>query len=195
MINCPITGKSCMKHKAFHVTNINEKKEISVVNVCEDCLCKINMNEKNDQEKNNEYYCDFCKLTLEELLKKSRIGCENCYKVFEKTLAIAFEKMQRTPDISKKELKHVGRVPTQWKKRQAEQTDPKDFLSDLNQKMDFFAKEEKYEKCKILKEKIYAFECLVKKLDEFKNDPDQQGLIKNQISEFIYFYKEKESEE
>lgn len=195
MIKCPLTGKVCMKYKAFHVTNINDKKEIKVLNVCEDCLCQVEKCDstvENTQliEKQDEYRCDFCKLTLEDLLKTSRIGCENCYKIFEKPLSIALEKMQRTPDLEQKELKHVGSIPEQWKKRQSEQTDPNEFLIILNEKLKKLVIEEKYENCKELKDKINAFNFLVKKLDEFKNDFEQQSLIRNQISEFIYFYNE-----
>lgn len=199
MIKCPLTGKVCMKYKAFHITNINDKKEINILNVCEDCLsqvdkCESNMNEHLIEKENNEYRCDFCKLTLEELLKTSRIGCENCYKIFEKPLIIAFEKMQRTPDLYQKELTHTGGTPEQWKRRQAQKTNPNEFLSILKNKIDKLIIEEKYEKCKELKEKIYAFNYLLKKLDEFKNDLEQQNLILNQIYEFIYFYNEKELE-
>jgi len=213
MLNCPITGKACMKYKAFHVTNI-KNNEVSISNVCEDCLsqisnfdgkilettrtsetCSAPAETKLIEEKQNNsqsLYCEFCKLTLEELLNKSRLGCEKCYQVFEKPLIIAFEKLQRNPQLIKKELKHVGSVPSQWKKKQAQETEPKKFLLELKQKLALFSREEKYEKCKEIKDCIYAFESLLKNIDEFKKDCEQQVLIRNQISEFIYFFREKE---
>lgn len=201
MLNCPLTGKVCMKHKAFHVTNI-KNNDVGVVNICEDCLSQIKdlkeLEEKKEEKvENNEnsYYCEFCKLTIEELLKNSRLGCEKCYEVFEKPLILAFDKLQRTPDLVKKELKHVGSIPSQWKKKQARETDPKKFLLELKQKLILSIKDEKYEKSKKFKDAIYAFECYLGKIDEFKNDEEQKNLILEQVFEFIYKFREKELEE
>ena len=39
MLNCPITGKACMKYKAFHVTNI-KNNEVST-KLFNDALYKL----------------------------------------------------------------------------------------------------------------------------------------------------------
>jgi protein arginine kinase activator len=143
---------------------------------------------------NSKFVCSFCNLSLEELLSKSRMGCAKCYEVFEKPIQLALEKIHRTPDISKKELCHVGRFPTSWKKRQAQETDPKKFLLELKQKLAISVREEKFNLANELKYIIKGFESLLKKIDEFKNDQDQQSLIKNQVSEFIYLFREKSLE-
>ena len=193
MSNCPISGKPCDKYKAFHITNVKFKE---VLNVCEDCLAQAANSENKDINKPKELSlaCNNCKMTFEELISKSRLGCDKCYEFFEKPLIVAFEKMHRTPDVQKKELKHVGSVPTQWKKKQAKETDPNKFLLELKQKLDLFIKEEKYENCKKIKDAIYVVERFIKKIDEFENDQEQQQLIRDQISEFIYLYREKELE-
>jgi protein arginine kinase activator len=199
-MKCPITGKPCNKYKAFHITNIS-KKDLCVFNVCEDCLSQIDKYEmiseekgiidlKNQNENQNE--CWFCKLTLEELIRTSRVGCQNCFEVFGKQLSIAFQKLQITPSTNQKELRHVGRVPEYWKRKQAKETDPNKFLLELKQKLALSIRKEEFKKSKELKDRIYSFEFLIKKIDEFKNDEEQQELIKNQIYEFIYMFRKKE---
>lgn len=203
MMKCPISGKTCLKFKAFHVTNIVDQKA-SVINICEDCLAQVDekniisnepeqkkLEEKKPEEK---IICEFCNLSLEELISKSRLGCEKCYHIFEKPLMVALERIQRTPDIKEKELRHVGSVPSQWKKKQAEETDPKKFLLELKQKLSICIREENYRLAAELKNIIKGFEALYKKIDEFKEDPEQLQLIRNQISEFIYLFREKELE-
>lgn len=189
MIKCPLTGESCLKFKGYHVTNLKNKEVTEFFSVCEDCLCNL-----ENKKINSKFVCSFCNLSLEELLSKSRMGCAKCYEVFEKPIQLALEKIHRTPDISKKELCHVGRFPTSWKKRQAQETDPKKFLLELKQKLAISVREEKFNLANELKYIIKGFESLLKKIDEFKNDQDQQSLIKNQVSEFIYLFREKSLE-
>lgn len=199
MHKCPITGKVCLKFKAYQVTNI-EKKDIDVISICEDCLSQIdNKNILKNEDKPKEepkLACKYCKLTFDELIKKSRLGCEKCYYMFEKPLTIALEKLQKLPpNFDKKELKHTGRVPTQWKKKQAAQTNPNDFLNELKLKMQHAIDEEKYELAGEFKNIIIGFDFLIERLDEFKSDQEQYNLIRDQISEFIYLFREKELEE
>lgn len=207
MIKCPISGKPCVKYKAFHITDIKDQK-INTLNVCEDCIANVEFAniindddkiiEKNDSKLNEPRpddskllkTCSFCGLTLDELLKKSRFGCAKCYDVFDKFLTVAIEKLQQLPPG--KELTHVGRVPTQWKKNQIRQIDPKKFLLELKQKLALAVKNENFNKAKEIKEYIFAFESFMNKLEEYKNDQEQQSLILDQIYEFIYNAKELE---
>lgn len=191
MTRCPITGNNCLKFKGYHVTNIKNKNVDSFISICEDCLCDLDKN--NIEKEKSEFVCS-CGLTLEELLKKSRMGCAKCYEIFEKPIQIALEKIHRTPEISQKEICHTGRVPISWKKRQAAEIDPKKFLLELKQKLAISIKEENYKLANELKYIVKGFEALLKKIDEFENDKDQQELIKNQVSEFIYLFREKSLE-
>lgn len=190
MTKCPITGKSCLKFKGYHITDIENEEVSGFVSVCEDCFCNLDKKIK----KQPEFVCSFCKLSLEELLSKSRMGCAKCYEIFEKPIQIALEKIHMTPDMGKREICHVGRFPISWKKNQAAQTDPKKFLLELKQKLAICIKEENFKLANELKYIIKGFESLLKKIDEFENDSDQQELIKNQISEFIYLFREKSLE-
>ena len=200
MNKCPITGKTCLKFKAFSVTNVQNNKADSLA-ICEDCLHQIDDKNiikcpvvENEPKPEAKICCPSCGLSLEELLKKSRLGCKECYDFFQKPLIIAFEKLQRTPSVKEKELKHVGKVPVSWKKKQAEETDPKKFILELKQKMALSIRSEDYRLAGELKNIIKGFEALVIKLDSFENDQEQKALIKNQISDFIFLFREKELE-
>ena len=79
--------------------------------------------------------------------------------------------------------------------QKAENTDPKKFLLELKQKLAISIRREKYKKSQDLKYKIIAFESFLKKIDEFKNDEQQVNLIKKQVYEFIYLFRESELKE
>lgn len=48
--------------------------------------------------------CESCGMTLEELRRKGRLGCEHCYEVFEEHLTSLLERMHGS-------VEHVGRLP------------------------------------------------------------------------------------
>lgn len=189
---CPITGKSCINCKAYHIIDLKNNNVSKYINVCFDCLCDIN---SKCNFSSNSDCCEFCGMNLEQLLKNSKMGCSNCYNKYEKFFILSLEKLQKIPNREKKEIKHVGHVPYLWKMQQAEKTDPKEFLLELNNKLNNFIVDEKYEKAKEIKDKIKAFEFFLKKVDEFKNDEEQIDLIKKQIAEFIYLFRESELKE
>lgn len=188
---CPVTGKNCDNYKCFHITNL-KNDNLQSFSVCEECLNQLNNNEinVNNQAVVSDNLCEFCGMTLEELLKHSRMGCVNCYFKFEKFLLINLEKLQKS--TLNVELKHVGRVPYSWKKQKAENLDPKKFLLELKQKLALSINKENYNKSLELKNKIFAFEKLIKKIEENKSDSEQVALIKKQISDFIFLFREQE---
>jgi protein-arginine kinase activator protein McsA len=162
------------------VTNL-KNNNFQSFSVCEECV-----NELND----NNNSCEFCGMTLEELIKYSRMGCANCYSKFEKFLLINLEKLQKSsPGV---ELKHVGKIPYSWKKQQSDNLDPRKFLLELKQKLALSINKENYDKSLELKNKIFAFENLVNKIEENKSNFEQVALIKKQISDFIFLFREQE---
>lgn len=200
-MNCPITGKICEKYQAFKVTSLKENK-IEYFSVCEDCLDQIKENPSQEQQetpkiaKEKNIFCFNCGLTFEKLIQKSRLGCAECYSYFEKPLIIAFEKLQKIrnhPKNKNNELKHVGKIPYLFRKKQAQQKDPNVFLEELKEKQKNIIKEENYEMAKEIKLMIMGFESLIRNYNDNKNIPDQQKLIRDQISEFIFNYQEKYS--
>ena len=187
----PITGKNCSCAKNYKITYICNKK-VNEINVCLDCLCNL---DNYDAKSKVEDCCGFCGMTLEELLRNSKMGCANCYIKFEKPFVFSLEKLQKIPNKTKNEIKHVGKAPYLWKKQQAENTDPIKFLLELKQKLSISVKHDNYKKAQDLKNKIFAFESYLKKIDEFKHDDQQVNLIKKEMFEFIYMFRESESEE
>ena len=193
MDRCPLDGKPCSNCKSYHIVNL-EKDKVQDVDICLECLSNLK-NSDLKIENNNVDCCDFCGMTIEELLKYSKMGCSKCYNKYEKPLVFSLEKLQKLPKKDKKELRHVGKAPYLWKMQQAENTDPIKFLLELKQKLVIFIKYEKYEKASDIRNKIKAFEHFIKKVDEFKEDLEQCELIKKQIAEFIYLFRESELEE
>jgi|LakMenEpi03Aug12_release.lakeMendotaPanAssembly.Ray.scaffolds.fasta_scaffold114656_4 protein-arginine kinase activator protein McsA len=186
---CPITGKVCQSSKCYHVVDI-EKKEIKCFDICFDCLDNIDCAKKIQAD-----CCEFCGMTIEELLKKSRMGCAHCYNKFEQPLLFSLEKLQRLPKKETNQpIKHVGHVPYLWKMQQAENTPPDKFILELKQKLAICVKYEDYKRAQDLKNKIRVFEFFIKKIDEFNHDEEQCELIKKQMAEFIYNFREEEKE-
>jgi protein-arginine kinase activator protein McsA len=149
-MTCPINGKPCVKYKCFHITEKHGEKVESHM-VCEDCLylsatSKIKMSEEDVE-------CESCGTKLEEVLKGSRMGCPKCYERFEKTMEHVIKAVQ-----SGGGERHVGSVPDQWKRAQAEATDPTMFLAELKQKYRIAVKSERFEKASFINSKIVQFE-------------------------------------
>lgn len=188
-MKCPLTGKPCNKHRAYFITEI-KGSSATTLNVCEDCL---HSQSKTDQIESPEYdkSCDFCGLKLKELFKGSRIGCANCYTCFDKYITLIVMAINE----SFNKLKHVGRVPELFKIKQAEETDPKKFLLELNQKLKIAVKNENYKKASNLKNEIIAFSAILDSLESNSNDEELSPLIRDKIINYIYSYREKEREE
>lgn len=198
MSKCPINGKPCVKYKAYHITEIGKNGPINL-NICEDCLCQLDSFDVQKVSKDlaqktlAKIYetCEFCGLTIEEFVKKGRLGCSKCYEKFDRPLVIALEKLHYEPSKKQvKKLRHVGRVPTSWKIKQAKETNPDELLLKLKEKLEKFVKEEKYRQANTIKEEISSLSLLINKLKE-----DNLESTKDEIYKLIYDIIEKESEE
>jgi len=215
-MKCPIRNIECNKIKVYNVTNIN-KENVETFNLCEDCIAEvvfesiekedeqeIEMIESNENEKVEsgiklmaqsqemvlfEQSCPFCKITLKELINKSRMGCAKCYEVFNYQISNAIDQIQK--NTSGKKLNHTGKTPTKWKEKQIKKIDYDQFLQDLKKEQELSIKEENYELASELKSKIIGFEFLLNQYKILKSEPEQEELIKNQIFEFIFLHKMK----
>lgn len=169
-MTCPLSGKPCVKYKCFHITEKHGEKVDSYM-VCEDCLylsatAKIKMSDKDDMS------CDSCGMSLEEVLRGSRMGCARCYEKFEGTMEHVIKAVQSGDGD-----RHTGSVPFSWKMGQAEKTDPIKFLTELKQKYRIAVKSERYEKASFLNSKIAEFEKIMEKR--------RSSSAKKEIAEFI----------
>lgn len=213
-MKCPIRNVECEKIKVYNVTNIN-KENIKTFNICEDCVAEVvldstknSIEKKEDQEIENkeiendiklmaqsqemvlfEQSCPFCKITLKELISKSRMGCAKCYEIFNYQISNAIDQIQK--NTSGKKLTHTGRTPVKWKEKQIKKIDYNQFLQDLKKEQELSIEEENYELASELKSKIIGFEFLLNQYKILKSEPEQEELIKNQIFEFIFLHKMK----
>jgi len=181
-MNCPISGKPCLKYKGFHVTEKKDGKTNSY-SVCEDCLHTESATAKIEAvvDKNS---CSNCGVTLNDILKGSRMGCAKCYDNFDGTLEHMLAALH---NVSK--AKHTGGIPLAWKVKQAEETNPVTFLAELNQEMDEIIYQEKYEQVGKIKKDISDFNEI---LFRYKNaDESQAPPIKKELVNFIYEYRER----
>lgn len=179
MEKCPVTGKNCLKYKAYTITNIRDEK-VNTINVCEDCLSQM---EDEIHIKNKENNCEFCGLTIDEFFKKAKLGCAKCYDKFEKHIILILEKIHKS-----KQLKHTGSAPEFWKRQQAENFDNYKFLLMLKQKLAISVKNENYKEASKIKNTIKDFDLLIEELSADQNNDN----VKKQICDYIFNYLESE---
>ena len=194
--NCPLTGNPCDKPKVFHITELKGNKATHSVDLCEDCMKTYMENDGKIEvqtpqafkdalevfqgllkavshgktspinKDSDEALCPNCGITGKEVAKNGRFGCPECYQ------HIASPPMMKHLQGS---TKHVGKVPSQWKKKQRQKyiekrkKIPLDFrIKNLKIKMAMAAQSEKYERAASIKESIAQIEALQDELEMLK---------------------------
>lgn len=188
-MKCPVTGKPCLKHKAYHVVEKKEGKFIDFL-VCEDCLYN---QEKKIKMVTDNTNCKNCKTKLDDVLKGEKLGCQKCYQNFEETIKEILKHVQKTEDII-----HKGSIPSQWKMEKAKNTLPSEFLEKIKFDLELAIEKEEYEIAIEINKTLNNFEKKLKKykkqikLDEKEEDEKkcQAHLIKNELDSIIYNYSE-----
>jgi len=176
-MRCPISGKSCNKYKAFQITEkVGEKVE--TYSVCEDCLYNSVTKGLSIPEPPK---CPKCGVSLEEILKSSRIGCSECYESFDEAMSHIIDAAQFG-----EKLQHVGGSPELWRRKMAEETNPEAFMSEMRNKIIQLIEKESYEEVAFLKNKLNEFESMV---HEMKEASDDQSL-KKAVADFIFDFRE-----
>lgn len=133
MKHCPFTGKPCIKHKIFHITEVTNGNVASKsIDVCPDCISDYTKDGKHNIAKPTpadamqafmdifntiknisdakepalapQKQCPKCKSTLKDISKSTRLGCAECYNTFGDALRRIIQHTQHS-------LKHVGKVP------------------------------------------------------------------------------------
>lgn len=115
MDSCPLSNTPCPNNKKFEIA-INSSGEYEYVRVCEKCAYQSlkKTNEKNldilmsmIESITEKYYhkkCVQCSCTYEDILKKSRFGCDLCYEQFKDEILILIRKCQVS-------TYHIGKRP------------------------------------------------------------------------------------
>lgn len=197
-MKCPLKNIECNKYKNYTLTEI-KNGNVESYKICEDCFScmdDFNKNKEENQKKEEKksfvdyaLVCPNCKLTLEDLMKKSRLGCAKCYEVFDGQLNMGIDKIQK--NMTKKKLQHIGKVPKDYIENQMKDVDPESFLLELKKEQKISIEIENYELANELKGKIIGFEFLLSQYKIFKSEPEQSKLLKDQINEFIFLHKMK----
>ena len=159
---CPLTGQPCLKNKLIHITDIVQGKA-ETKNFCLDCASdyvngvseevKAIKNKKLVEEFVNfltvgglpkkisavypDKHCPNCRTSLEHIAKNGKLGCPQCYDIFK-------EELKPLLITSQFGLKHVGKVPEQWKNTQ-KQVELEYRIMELELKMQEAIVNEKYE--------------------------------------------------
>lgn len=182
MDNCPVSGKPCLKYKAFHVTEKMGVKTNSYV-VCEDCLYN---NPSSKLSIAQEDVSCACGTKLSDIMKGSKMGCANCYDSFE-DMKYIISAVQNIKDPN-----HTGKAPYLWKMKQAEDTTCAQFTTSIKQKIKSAVEVEDYKKAIWLKKQIEIFYEIEKKY--LKANEEQTPSFLKELVEFIYNFREQESE-
>jgi len=157
-LTCPITGKTCYKHKAYSVTEKKGEEQHSYA-VCEDCVY-MNGSLSFDDELGP---CPFCGETLEAIVKASRIGCAKCYDHFDEPLSHMIAAVQASPGF---ENKHTGSVPRSYKQSVADSTTAVRFATELSQKIRIAQREEKYEVASAFNEILFVVKGFISRAND-----------------------------
>lgn len=135
--------------------------------------------------------CPNCGCTLEDIAKTAKLGCPKCYEEFS-------EHLDQILQHAHGAIKHVGKVPKNWKKQQAEKDiNPIKYIVEMNQKLNLAVKEERYEEAAQIRNKLTVLEGLRSRLEDNVNgnDHEQAELIRKEIVRFIQLDRAKEAEE
>jgi protein arginine kinase activator len=156
-MNCEM----CKKNEAtVRYTEVVNKKIIKM-NLCEECakkkgvtiqspftiadllsgLADLGLRAEEDLEK----VCPGCGLSYIDFRKTGRLGCDSCYKAFEKSLQGLLETIH-------KGTTHVGKVPSRARMEINELT----MLKDLEAKLCAAVEKEEFEKAASIRDKLQA---------------------------------------
>lgn len=116
--------KFCKKDATVHLTQIINNK-IQKIDLCEACAQKKGFSEAqgfslsnmlmqldtDTVDDNNDQCCDSCGYRTSDFRRTGRLGCSDCYTLFEPLLEPVLEDMHTG-------LKHVGKIPAHSLDRQ-----------------------------------------------------------------------------
>lgn len=162
-------------HATVHVTEIKEipdptggkKRRVEERHLCESCAAQLDLPhvpvqasaavldvwkllqlKHRERRKRPSLACPECGTTLEDLQRKGRLGCANCYEVFEEHLVELFERMHGA-------AQHVGRIPGVGD-GDAERMRR---INDLRDELDLAVQEEAYERAASIRDELRGLDA------------------------------------
>ncbi len=98
--------------------------------------------------------CDACGMSYDEFASTGMLGCENCYRVFNKKLDNVIKRLHG----NNRHVQNEKRVRPILKKKKEKDTTLEDEIKVLKEKLEGCIKVEDYEQAAILRDKIRALE-------------------------------------
>jgi protein arginine kinase activator len=176
-LKCPLTGKNCLKHKAYTVEDVQGAKTTTHL-VCEDC---VHMKKQTDKSDDIDP-CPRCGVTLDQVVRNSRVGCALCYDHFGEPLAYIIAAVQFGG-----ETKHVGQIPELYKRSTAESVNPIKFATELAQRINLAIRNESYEEATTLNVTLTKVKSiLVESNKEGELDPQSKAELADIIYRHLY---------
>jgi protein arginine kinase activator len=95
----------------------------------------------------NEVLCDVCGMSYEDFKSTGKLGCSNCYKVFEEQLKPILNRLHGN-------VEHIGRIPDKVSKNMKVNEE----IDDLKEKLANAVRNEEYEDAALIRDRIKAIE-------------------------------------
>ena len=196
---CPLTGRPCNKPRPFHVTEIQNKKTVTL-DMCEDCLSAYvgHGNEmKNPPTTEVEHVvgelfnfllsglkkkqtpatgkppCPQCGSNYSDIVQVGKVGCANCWKHFGEEFDAVIQRVQSG------NTQHVGKIPKKWAVKHIQEQKsqiPVSFkIKILENNMQEKIVAEKYEEAAKIRDSIKTIKGL----------NDKYNILKNQLEEAV----------
>jgi len=161
--------ENCNKNPAtVHVTEIPQEGDEAVQqNLCDVCAAQhdlphnaaqpksisdiwklLQISAQKAAQRRKTVECEACGMSLEELRRKGRLGCPQCYEVFQSHLVDLFEGMHGARE-------HVGRLPggAQAGRDKAHRIDS------LREELEVAIREEAYERAASIRDELRTLEA------------------------------------
>ena len=115
-------------------------------------------NEENSEQGDYVLKCGKCNWDLQRFREKGRLGCENCYAVFQDLLFDALKNMHKSTT-------HQGKTPDE-NSDQLKLTRKMAKVAELQQYLDDLVRDENYEKAALIRDKIAALKTEIAQAPE-----------------------------
>ena len=122
--------------------------------------------------------CPRCGVTLDQVVRNSRVGCSLCYDHFGEPLAYIIAAVQLGG-----EARHVGHVPESHKRSTAESVGAIKFATELAQKLATATRKENYEEASKLNSILNLVKALI---GECKKDGELDPQKKAELADIVY---------
>ncbi|MEQ8763598.1 MAG: UvrB/UvrC motif-containing protein [Planctomycetota bacterium] len=158
--------ESCKKNNAtVSLTEIKDSKA-TVYQLCENCarsqgypakqtllgdLISGFVTKTRSSEGGSEKACEICGMTYQSFRAKGRLGCPQCYDLFEEELTPLLEKIHGS-------ARHIGKVPRESAPAESETLRLRNRLAQLKRELKSVVESEDYERAVEIRDRIQTME-------------------------------------